>query len=311
MTGRVVPVLTVPNGVAQALELVSQSVYSPTARELLAGWATLRDETREKAGRDLYDDLIGRIAAAVSLPPYSVVIRGLRFDNDNRLLVGLCAGLGTIVYADRGEETVAVDVLRPSIDLRFGALTEKLHTDSVSWRLPNWLTVQQFVTIERHGGGESLLVSADDVVDVLDNARKHDLLDFLRNTPLRWSFGSVPRSQVGCDPILAPVLEEGRIRWLRDAVGPNGDPDRDAVNQRMLAEFEDLLRDSPAVSCFLLHAGDLLVLDNHRGLHGRRPVRDPSTSRREVRRLRLTKTSENCAYRVAFRAPCGGQAAVG
>ena len=293
MSGLTVAVFAVPENVAGSLERASREAQPLVPRELLTAWAALRDEIRTRAGSALYDELVAQIRVRVSVAPHFVVVRGLHFDPEDRLLVGLCAALGDLVYADRGEDTVAVDVLRPQVDLKFGALTEKLHTDGVSWKVPNRLTALQFVTVEQGGGGESLLVSGDEIVRRLRNAGRISLLKFLNSEPLAWRFGSVPPAQVGCLPVMAPVLEDGRIRWLRDAVGARDDLDLSGATRVMLEEFEVFLHEHSAASCFSLLAGDLLILDNWLGLHGRRPVREARRSRREVRRVRLAERAND------------------
>lgn len=153
-----------------------------------------------------------------------------------------------------------------------------LHTDAQYRRVPEHL-VCLFAVRPAADGGITRILGASDALSAL---RGHERERWLRDRLARpdWAW-EVPAPFDGEQPFRAAVLPaDGTIRWRADnlAAGVDGEL-REAAR-----EFADRLEMAPEVVQLRLEAGDAVILDNRRVLHGRTFFAD---RRRLMVRVRL------------------------
>lgn len=162
-----------------------------------------------------------------------------------------------------------------------------LHTDSQYHSVPEPL-VCMFVVRPAASGGLTRLLSADDAIAAVAGRPDGDELLALLAQPIwRWrmpqEFAADPTRPQDSPP--TAVLDgEGTIRWRSDNLAP-GLP----AAQRAAAHVVGRCFDEAAGAIALrLDAGDLVIVDNRRVLHGRTWFAD---SRRLLLRVRLWESS--------------------
>ena len=244
----------------------------------------MRSELRTAVNVQLYDALIDEIAGAVAVPPYVAVVRGLPLASPSRLLLGLSTGLGELVFPDRGQDTCAVDIIRPRTDFetpQWGVNNESLHTDSTTWRQPNRYTCL-FTVLADSGGGITRLLDIDTVEQALGDS---PLLEFLRSRSVPFRLDE-PSGGLRW----RPIIRHGTIQWARFAIGRDkfgSECPLEAGVHQALEQFHRFLADCDSDYRVGLEPGDLLVVDNTRSLHCRTRVGDPHGSERLLLRTRI------------------------
>ncbi|GAB1824239.1 TauD/TfdA family dioxygenase [Herbidospora sp. RD11066] len=126
-------------------------------------------------------------------------------------------------------------------------------------------------------GGHSLLLTADEAVTAL---RRHPgaaaTEAALRRPQWSWitpaAFSGGEKARRGSPPV--PVLSGTSLRWRPDNLVPGSDP--------AAATFTEVLAEAGPAEVRLA-PGDVLVLDNHRTLHGRTAFADPERLMLRVR----------------------------
>jgi alpha-ketoglutarate-dependent taurine dioxygenase len=153
-----------------------------------------------------------------------------------------------------------------------------LHTDAQYRRVPEDLVCLFAVRPAADGGVTRILGAPGARAALRGHERERWLLDRLARPDWAWE---VPAPFAGERPFRAAVLPgDGTIRWRADnlAAGVAGEL-REAARA-----FADRLETAPDVVRFRLDAGDAVVLDNRRVLHGRTFFAD---RRRLMVRVRL------------------------
>ncbi|MEM9009512.1 MAG: TauD/TfdA family dioxygenase, partial [Cyanobacteria bacterium P01_F01_bin.86] len=152
-----------------------------------------------------------------------------------------------------------------------------LHTDCSNKAIPPNLVAFAMERPDPQGGGESVMLSASDLVHELPE----DLVSLLRH-PV---FPFVGKKQY---PILQGQGNDLRIRYYRtqinSALGEQctlSDNLREALNE--LDRYLELSKQSVR---FALQAGEVVIMDNQRVLHGRTAM--PANSLRLMHRFRLS-----------------------
>lgn len=137
----------------------------------------------------------------------------------------------------------------------------ELHTDSQYHAQPERWVVLYCVRPARDGG-DSLLLSGADAVAALRRHPEGAYVEALLREPVyRWHVPAVFHEAELLRSF--PVLDGETIRWRRDnLIAPE-------PHARAADVFHEVIESCEAMVCQRLVPGDLLVLDNHRALHGR------------------------------------------
>ncbi|WP_194911417.1 TauD/TfdA family dioxygenase [Catenulispora rubra] len=156
-----------------------------------------------------------------------------------------------------------------------------LHTDSQYHANPEPLVCMFAVRPAEDGGHTRLLTAADAASALAKEPDSSNLLHALAAPVWQWR---VPREFAAGDRTVSPASAvlpgDGTIRWRADnVVWRHGGP-----APQLVARVAHALDTAPEVRTFPLEAGDALILDNRRVLHGRTSFADP---RRLLLRVRL------------------------
>jgi len=254
----------------------NKDFYSVTLQSLVA------DTIREKC-LSSFDWITGRISEGVARWPYCVLIRGLRFDQGNRLFVAINRAFGQLVALPyREPRAQLIHFIEPHTDKispRGGRETERLHTDAADWGTPIGFISMLCVRADPRGHGRSRLLDVDAVREEVQAQLGNDSLELLKTQPVPWqlhvSWGGGVRWQT--------VLTESTVCWRRYTILLAVNEDGAEVSQDMLSlldEFERVIENSDRRIDFLLQEGELLFSDNTRGVHSRTPILDTEASDR-------------------------------
>lgn len=142
-----------------------------------------------------------------------------------------------------------------------------LHTDVSYVPKPPELMLMHCVRPDPAGGGKVLLSHCDSALKLLPD----DVIDSLRKPVFRFLYP--PACPVGASEPAA-ILERGRWRfkYARMEFAEEYAPAVNALYQAFLAVRETLM----------LRAGDLLIVDNHRVLHGRTAFKHIDSARLDL-----------------------------
>jgi L-asparagine oxygenase len=199
-------------------------------------------------------------------------------DVDGTELLELATRLG-VPTSDTRSEGIVKD-LHPqesqssphnTLSARFGTGAFPLHTETAYWRNPARYVLLHCVS-PGTGGRPTLLV---DVTPNLGDAARDALRDSM------WIVGRTRR------PFLVNVLESAgsglRLRFDPECMSPAEKP-----AERALQLLDAFLATQPAISIGWRH-GDLLILDNHRVVHGRGSSETPDPDR-HLRRVLVAES---------------------
>jgi hypothetical protein len=223
------------------------------------------------------------------------VVRDLPFAAGGRAdadtVVAIASAFGVPSGRDGGRHVWPV---RPDARGQGGTFSSRtgaagFHTDAQYHRVPEARVCLFVVRPALVGGLTRVLAARDAVAAIGSRADGRRLLRILAEPTWRWR---VPREFVVCDGAVrdgvehaegphSPVLPgDGTIRWRGDNVA-SGTP---ASSRAVVPVVEDCLDAAAGAQILDLAAGDLVVLDNKRVLHGRTWFDD---ARRLLLRVRL------------------------
>lgn len=217
-------------------------------------------------------DILGRIRGR----PHMVVVRGLRFDEGNRLFVALNRAMGNLVAPPYNKPRAQlIHYIEPSTDIPAAdgiqTESERLHTDSADWPRPVDTISMQCVRPDSQGGGRSRLIDIDTVKDELTRRLGLSAVAELEQTPVPWELAAY----LGGGIVWEPVLGSDRMRWRRytiEAALRRPDVKIPTETITLLDRVGQVLGSTDRFHAFLMRAGDLLISDNRRTLHAREPV---------------------------------------
>lgn len=256
----------------------------------------VRNRTRE-ACPDGFDWLVAQIAERLARWPYCTVVRGLRFDDGNRLFVGLSRAFGELVALPYNPPRAQlIHYIQPAMDIpsvHGGTETERLHTDTADWETPVELISMICVRADSGGDGRSRVLDADSVREEVRNNLGTEALSRLETEQLPWQLSTYRGGGVTWRTVFAGsgmcwrrytinrALESGSARLSDEALS-------------LLDAFEGVLAMTPRTLDFLLVDGDLLFADNRRTIHARTPISSGKASNRLMIRswIRATPRAE-------------------
>ena len=111
----------------------NKDFYSPALQSLVL------ERVREVCPDD-FDGLVGMVRESLSRRPYCALVRGLLFDEGNRLFVAVNRAFGELVAGPyQKPRAQLVHYIQPATDIassRGGHESERLHTDAADWETP-------------------------------------------------------------------------------------------------------------------------------------------------------------------------------
>ncbi|MFI9235607.1 TauD/TfdA family dioxygenase [Streptomyces sp. NPDC053079] len=232
--------------------------------------------------RDLLDT-----AVAAARSELAVIIEN--FPIDDAALAIAAGAFGTVdaSYNGPNPDTLVHDVVdsaaRPYRD------PDPFHSDSPMLPHPHAYLGLLCVRPSPNGDGQTVLVRAADIATELAG---QNLLQPLRDPCYPFAVPQGPgaeRSEVITHPIIAMSEEGTTVRYcpVRVAAGVQlAGHALDSEHLDALHTFERTLQRPDLTAVFMLRAGDLLLLDNRRLLHGRTDVR-PDGASRHLKRVKV------------------------
>jgi hypothetical protein len=255
----------------------NQEYYSTDVQSLV------HDRIRESSPSG-FDWLVGEIRSRIARRPYGALVQCMRFDEGNRLFVGINRAFGELVARPYEKPRAQlVHYIQPATDLPAAHGTqfesENLHTDTADWNPPVKLISMVCVRADRSGGGRSRVLDIETLRDVVRARLGSQTLEFLANEPVPWLLAPYRGGGVSW----RTVLTEDSVCWRRYtiamAVASLG-IDLSPTMMAALDSLENILRDTPGTLEFLMREGELLFVDNHKTLHARTSLSNPLVSDR-------------------------------
>ena len=254
----------------------NKEFYSPALQTLI------RNRVRE-ACPDGFDSLTNLVKERIAQRPYCVLVRGLRFDEGNRLFVAINRAFGELVARPYEKPRAQlVHYVQPATDIpssRGGHESERLHTDTADWEIPVELISMMCVRADRGGGGRSRVLDVDTVRDEVKTRLGTETLELLETEPVPWQLAAYRGGGVKW----RTVLSESSMCWRRYtidlALSSNGVKLSDEMLNSLDA-FEDVITATTRTVDFLMREGEVLFSDNTRTIHARTPISDGIASDR-------------------------------
>src|SRR3954447_21632609 len=207
----------VPNSLADALLHAAESLPRYDNQEFYSTdlQSLVHDHIRQASPAE-FDPLIDQIRGRLDPRPYCTLIQGLRFDEGNKLFVGLNRAFGELVARPYEKPRAQlVHYIQPATDLpatqgsQFES--EKLHTDTADWDPPVKLISMLCVRADREGGGRSRVLDIETLRDQVRTRLGSRTLEFLATEPVPWLLAPYRGGGVSWHP----VLSEAGVCWRR------------------------------------------------------------------------------------------------
>lgn len=254
----------------------NKEFYSPALQMLVC------DHLRESCTAG-FAELIGSIRERIARWPYCALIRGLSFDEGNRLFVAVNRAFGELVARPYEKPRAQlVHYIQPGTDIasaRGGKESERLHTDTADWETPVELISMVCVRADRDGGGRSRMLDVDTIRDEVETSLGTETLTRLQTAPVPWQLASYHGGGVSWRTVLA----ESRICWRRYTIDLALESNAARLSDELLASldaFENVIVASVRTLEFLMVEGEFLISDNRRTIHARTPIAAGSASDR-------------------------------
>jgi hypothetical protein len=254
----------------------NKEFYSPGLQMLV------RDRIRQVCP-DGFDQLISLVRERIAQWPYCVLLRGLLFDEGNRLFVAINRAFGELVAPPyQKPRAQLVHYIQPSTDIlssRGGRESERLHTDTADWETPVDLISMVCMRADHLGGGRSRVLDIETVREEVRGRLGSQALELLDTEPVPWRLAPY----CGGGVKWRTVLTESRICWRRYtidlALGSDGIALSDTMSATLNA-FEGVIASATRTVDFLMREGDLLFVDNKRTVHARTSIAEGAKSQR-------------------------------
>lgn len=254
----------------------NKDFYSPALQTLV------HDSIRE-ACPDGFDWLVNLTKERIARWPYWVLLKGLRFDEGNRLFVAINRAFGELVARPyEAPRAQLVHYIQPATDIpssRGGHESERLHTDTADWEIPVELISMVCVRADRGGGGRSRVLDVDTVRDEVKNRLGTEILEFLETEPVPWQLAAYRGGGVKW----RTVLTESSMCWRRYTIDLALSSNGAKLSEEMLTSldsFEEVITATTRTVDFSMREGELLFSDNTRTIHARTPISDGIASDR-------------------------------
>jgi Taurine catabolism dioxygenase TauD, TfdA family len=262
---------------AECLPLYDNREFYSTALQ-----TRVHDDIRESCPES-FDWLVDEITKRVVQWPYCVLVRGMLFDEGNRLFVAVNRAFGELVALPYQEPRAQlVHYIQPATDIpspRGGQEVERLHTDATDWETPIELISMVCVRADPRGGGQSRVLDVDTIRAEVRSRLGDETIERLESEPVPWKLS--PHWGGGLK--WRTVLTESGMCWRRYSIDLALESKRALLSKEMMTlldAFEGVLETNARTLGFLMRAGELLFSDNTRTIHARTPITVGSASDR-------------------------------
>jgi Taurine catabolism dioxygenase TauD, TfdA family len=277
--------ILVPTPLAEELLLAAESLPRYENQEFYSTdlQSLVRDRIRQ-ASPSGFDWLVDQIRSRVERRPYCSLVEGLRFDEGNRLFVGINRAFGELVARPYEKPRAQlVHYIQPATDrpAMHGSQfeSEKLHTDTADWEPPVQLISMVCVRADPDRGGRSRVLDLETLREEVRARLGDGVLDYLAGEPVPWLLAPYRGGGVSW----RPVLSETSMCWRRytiDMAAASLGIELSADLVAALNSLEEIVEDTPRTLEFLMREGELLFMDNHKTVHSRTPLAHQEVSNR-------------------------------
>ena len=254
----------------------NKEFYSPDLQKLV------RSHVREACPNG-FDELVYMIDESIARWPYCVLIRGLRFDEGNKVFVAINRAFGELVARPYEKPRAQlVHYIQPATDLlssQGGHESERLHTDTADWEPPVELISMVCVRADYKGGGRSRILDVNTIRDEVRRQLGSATLQRLESEPVPWQLAAY----LGGGLKWRPVLTGTSVCWRRYTINLALECEQVSLTHEMLATldaFEKVIAGTDRTIDFVMDEGELLFSDNRRTIHARTPIPDGVASNR-------------------------------
>jgi Taurine catabolism dioxygenase TauD, TfdA family len=275
----------VPTPLADALLHAAESLPEFDNREFYSTdlQSLVHDRVRQGSPSG-FDWLVGEIRSRLGRRPYCALVQGIRYDEGNRLFVGINRAFGELVARPYEKPRAQlVHYIQPATDLPAAQgsqfESEKLHTDTADWNPPVKLISMLCVRADREGGGRSRVLDIESLREEVHSRLGSQSLEFLATEPVPWPVAPYRGGGV----TWRTVLSESNMCWRRYSIDMAAASLGIELSPTMIAaldSLEQIVMDTPGTLDFLMREGELLFVDNHKTLHARTPLANPMGSDR-------------------------------
>src|SRR5437764_79332 len=220
-----------------------------------------------KESADGFDELIGQVRARITRWPFYVLIRGLSFDEGNKVFVAINRAFGELVARPYEKPRAQlVHYIQPATDLlssQGGHESERLHTDTADWEPPVELISMVCVRADYKGGGRSRILDVNTIRDEVRRQLGSATLQRLESEPVPWQLAPY----LGGGLKWRPVLTGTSVCWRRYTINLALECEQVSLTNEMLATldaFENVIAGTDRTIDFLMGEGELLFSDNRR-----------------------------------------------
>jgi hypothetical protein len=240
------------------------------------------ESMRQSCG-DAFTHLTSNIRTRLAHAPYCALVRGLSFDDGNKVFVAINRVFGELVARPYEKPRAQlVHYIQPATDIlsaRGGHESERLHTDTADWRQPVELISMVCVRADAAGGGRSRVLDVDAIRNEVEARLGPATLNRLETEPVPWQLAPYWGGGVQW----RTVLTKSSVCWRRYTIDMALDSTKTTLSTEMLdalTKFEDVVSTTPRTLDFLMREGDLLFSDNRRTIHARTPIASGTNSDR-------------------------------
>lgn len=233
---------------------------------------------------DGIDWLEEQIRSRLAQSPYCALVSGLKFDEGNRVFVGVNRIFGDLVARPYEKPRAQlVHYIQPSTDRpaanghRYES--ENLHTDTADWSTPVELISMVCVRQDADGGGRSRILDVDTLRSEVQRQLGDDTLALLESESVPWELAPYRGGGVGWRPVISPT----HICWRRYTIDLAMKSSDVTLSDEMLSAlnaFGDVVASAVGTLEFLMEQDELLFTDNHRTIHARTPISSGAKSNR-------------------------------
>lgn len=257
----------------------NKDFYSPALQ------THVRDSVRE-ACPEGFDRLVQDVKESMARSPYCALVRGLRFDEGNRLFVAVNRDFGELVARPYEKPRAQlVHYIQPATDIRSergGRESERLHTDAADWETPVEIISMVCVRADRGGGGRSRVLDVDAAREEVAQRLGASALALLEAEPVPWRLADYAGGGVAWRTVLSP----SGICWRRYTINLALEDEGAQLSGEMsdaLDAFEETISRTERTTEFLMREGELLFSDNRRTVHARTPITEGASDRLMIR----------------------------
>src|SRR5690349_14593066 len=232
---------------------------------------------------EAFDTIVSEIRKRLARWPYCALVNGLVFDEGNKVFVAINRAFGELVARPYEKPRAQlVHYIEPSTDImsaRGGHESERLHTDTADWEPPVELISMVCVRADFMGDGCSLILDVDSIREEVREHLGPEVLHRLETEAVPWQLAPYRGGGVQW----RTILTESSVCWRRYTIdmaiySTGAKLSREML--RALADFEDVISNTPRTIEYLMREGELLFSDNRRTIHARTPISEGTASER-------------------------------